>query len=205
MPLEMISSNLFLAFFLKVNTSRSISLSNFSSQQTRENLFAVWSELCLFRGFFFLNSCFRLRFWYIFLYVLYLISFCFETVLCVPSTNKCSPRNSVWERLLLRPSEWWLIDRKMTILMCRSELPNSKLRKVVRFFVFVLFVCLFFFSQNCFLIPENSRKQKRASVAVKWRNSVLRVGASELFSWKAQKRVSSFKFDWFVSEGLNMF
>ena len=161
------------------------------------------SFVCL--GVFFFNSCFRLRFWYIFLYVLYLISFCFETVLCVPSTNKCSPRNSVWERLLLRPSEWWLIDRKMTILMCRSELPNSKLRKVVRFFVFVLSVCLFFFSQNCFLIPENSRKQKRASVAVKWRNSVLRVGASELFSWKAQKRVSSFKFDWFVSEGLNMF
>ena len=163
MPLEMISSNLFLAFFLKVNTSRSISLSNFSSQQTRENLFAVWSELCLFRGFFFLNSCFRLRFWYIFLYVLYLISFCFETVLCVPSTNKCSPRNSVWERLLLRPSEWWLIDRKMTILMCRSELPNSKLRKVVRFFVFVLFVCLFFFFPK--LLPY-SRKFAKTETSV---------------------------------------
>ena len=115
---------------------------NSSDKVYRENLFAVWSELCLFRVFF---SCFRLRFWYIFLYVLYLISFCFETVLCVPSTNKCSPRNSVWERLLLRPSEWWLIDRKMTILMCRSELPNSKLRKVVRFFVFVLFVLFCFF------------------------------------------------------------
>lgn len=46
------------------------------------------------------------------------------------------------------------------------------------------------------------QKLKRASVAVKWRKSVLLVEANELYSRKAQDKPSSNQFDKFVSEGL---